>query len=212
MLDVHPPEGKMHGFKDFALHLFTITVGLLIALGLEGCVERIHQHHLRDEADQNLRQEIRDNAKDLATTRTAVEGEKKNLVEVLKFLQARSENKPYDIHQISLNFTTSTLSDASWRTATATGSLNFMDYTRVQQFASAYQEQELFTRLQLETIDNYLQLQSYVAYGFDPNKVTPEEAKSAVPDVRRTLTHLVAMDQVAEVTREAYDKALTGKE
>jgi len=34
MLDVHPPEEKIHGFKDFLLHLFTITVGLLIALAL----------------------------------------------------------------------------------------------------------------------------------------------------------------------------------
>ena len=33
MLDVHPPHGKMHGVGDFFLHLFTITVGLLIALG-----------------------------------------------------------------------------------------------------------------------------------------------------------------------------------
>ena len=39
MLDVHPPHEKMHGFKDFLLHLLTITIGLLIALGLEGCVE-----------------------------------------------------------------------------------------------------------------------------------------------------------------------------
>jgi hypothetical protein len=36
MLDVHPPHEKMHGFKDFLLHLLTITIGLLIALGLEG--------------------------------------------------------------------------------------------------------------------------------------------------------------------------------
>ena len=39
MLDVHPPHEKMHGFKDFLLHLFTITIGLLIALGLEGYAE-----------------------------------------------------------------------------------------------------------------------------------------------------------------------------
>lgn len=211
MLDVHPPNGKMHGIRDFLLHLFTITVGLLIALALEGCVERVHQRHLRDEADRNLMQEIRDNEKDLTTTRTAVVKEKKNLIEVLKFLQARSENKPYDINSISLDFTSSTLSDASWRTATATGSLSFMEYSRVQQFASAYQEQELFTRLELETIDNYLQVQSYAAYGFKPESVSPEEAKDVMPDVRRALIHLVAMDQVGEGVRAAYEGALAGR-
>ena len=47
VLDVHPVHGKMHGFKDFLLHLFTITVGLLIALALEGWVERMHHHEIR---------------------------------------------------------------------------------------------------------------------------------------------------------------------
>ena len=35
------PHEKIHGFKDFLVHLFTITIGLLIALGLEGCAERV---------------------------------------------------------------------------------------------------------------------------------------------------------------------------
>jgi hypothetical protein len=211
MLDVHPPDEKMHGVRDFLSHLFTITVGLLIALALEGCAERWHQHHLRDEADQNLRQELRDNERDLGTTRGAIAAEQKNLINAFKFLQARSQNKPYDIQGITLNFTSSTLSDASWRTATATGALSFMEYGRVQQFASAYQEQELFARLELESIDYYLQLNSYVAYGFDPKTMSSDDAKLAMMDVSRTLSHLTAMDQVGEGLRQAYDKALAGK-
>jgi hypothetical protein len=58
MLDVHAPHEKIHGIRDFLLHLFTITVGLLIALALEGCVERWHHRELRNEADANLRQEL----------------------------------------------------------------------------------------------------------------------------------------------------------
>ncbi len=50
MLDVHPPHEKIHGFRDFLLHLLTITIGLLIALGLEALVERVHQNHLREES------------------------------------------------------------------------------------------------------------------------------------------------------------------
>ena len=46
MLDVHPPHEKVHGFKDFLLHILTITIGLLIALSLEGCVEWRHHRHL----------------------------------------------------------------------------------------------------------------------------------------------------------------------
>ncbi len=58
MLDVHAPHGKVEGWKDFFVHLFTITIGLLIALGLEGCVEWQHHRHLAAESKDALRGEI----------------------------------------------------------------------------------------------------------------------------------------------------------
>ena len=112
MLDVHPPHEKMHGFKDFLLHLLTITIGLLIALGLEG----------------------------------------------------------YDTHQIRLDFTMGDLKSASWKTAAATGALGFMEYDQVQRYSAVYQLQDKYSALQDRTIDEFLQLQSYVIYGFDPKK------------------------------------------
>ena len=211
MLDVHVPEGRMHGIKDFLLHIFTITIGLLIALGLEGCVEKIHQHHLRDEADSNIRQELRYNEHELRSTLDAAVVEQKNLIEVLKFLQAKSEGKSYSIEGIELGFSSSPVSDANWRTATATGALSFMEYKRVEDFAAAYQVQELFNRLEGQTLDEFLQLQSYVAYGFDPDKVLPEDAKAAIPDVRKTLSHVVALQQVGAGLNHAYESALAGK-
>ena len=211
MLDVHPPHDGMHGIKDFLLHIFTITIGLFIALLLESGVEKIHQHHLRDEADSNLRQELRSNQQELQKTVDAAAVEQKNLIEVLKFLQAKSQNQPYDIKSISLGFTIGTLSDANWRTATATGALSFMEYGRVADFASAYQTQELFVRLDTQALDDFLQLQSYVLYGFDPTKVSAETANAAIPEVRRTLSHVVAMQQVGAGLNHAYAEALTGK-
>jgi hypothetical protein len=190
--------------------LFTITIGLLIALALEGCAERIHQHHLRDEADRKLQQEIRDNVADLSKVQNAAATERQSLTEIIKFLQARRENKAYDLKVVTFNFTASTLSDASWRTATATGALSFMEYTRVQQFASVYGEQELFTRLELETLDNYLQLSSHI-FGFDSKTLSSEEAKAALPDVKNTLSHLTAMNGIATNLQLDYQRALEGK-
>jgi hypothetical protein len=51
MLDVHAPHQRMQGIKDFVLHLLTITIGLLIALSLEGCVERHNHRELVREAE-----------------------------------------------------------------------------------------------------------------------------------------------------------------
>ena len=55
MLDVHPPEHGIYGVRDFFLHLLTISVGLLIALGLEASVEAIHHRHERNESQATPR-------------------------------------------------------------------------------------------------------------------------------------------------------------
>jgi hypothetical protein len=57
MLDVHPPHHPTHTWKDFFIHIATIVVGLLIAVGLEQAVERIHQHYELRETREALKRE-----------------------------------------------------------------------------------------------------------------------------------------------------------
>lgn len=37
-MEVHPPHKPIHSVKEFMVHLLAITIGLLIALGLEASV------------------------------------------------------------------------------------------------------------------------------------------------------------------------------
>jgi hypothetical protein len=55
MLDVHPPHEAAHTWKDFFIHIATIVIGLLIAIGLEQTVELIHHAHQRRELREALR-------------------------------------------------------------------------------------------------------------------------------------------------------------
>jgi hypothetical protein len=57
MLDVHPIHKLPHGWKEFLLHIATISVGLLIAIGLEQTVELLHRHHERNRLQEELRSE-----------------------------------------------------------------------------------------------------------------------------------------------------------
>ena len=61
MLDVHPPHQAAHSWKDFLIHIATIVVGLLIAVGLEQGVEILHHRHQRQELQQNLQQDSDEN-------------------------------------------------------------------------------------------------------------------------------------------------------
>ena len=57
MLDVHPPHNPTHNWRDFFIHIATIVIGLLIAIGLEQLVERIHHSNQAREAQESLHRE-----------------------------------------------------------------------------------------------------------------------------------------------------------
>ena len=67
MLDVHPPHAPTHTWKDFLIHIATICVGLLIAIGLEQSVEAIHHRHERDVLVEEMRLEAERNIRLLHT-------------------------------------------------------------------------------------------------------------------------------------------------
>ncbi|MGA8939179.1 MAG: hypothetical protein WB439_08445 [Acidobacteriaceae bacterium] len=57
MIDVHPPHTSIHNWKEFWIHLGTITLGLLIAIGLEQSLEALHRHHQRHVLQHDLHDE-----------------------------------------------------------------------------------------------------------------------------------------------------------
>jgi hypothetical protein len=57
VIDVHAPHGGVHTWKDFWIHLGTITLGLLIAISLEQSVEWLHHLHERHQLEEDLHSE-----------------------------------------------------------------------------------------------------------------------------------------------------------
>ena len=143
MLDVHPPHESIHGWRDFLLHLFTITVGLLVALSLEGCVEWQHHRHLVHEAEASLHREIQSNARNLQATRDDIRKQRADLKHdaiILKSLLATGKLPPHS--SMEINFKIHRFDDVSWRTTQSTGALSYMPYTAAQEFADIYNTQQ----------------------------------------------------------------------
>lgn len=61
MLDVHPAHHAATTRRDFFIHLATIIIGLLIAIGLEQSVEALHRLHQRHALEAALHTECEDN-------------------------------------------------------------------------------------------------------------------------------------------------------
>jgi hypothetical protein len=142
VIDVHDPHEPIHGWRDFFIHLFTITIGLLIALGLEGCVEWQHHRHLVHEAQASLHAEIQNNAKSLPDTIAALHKQQDMLkrdVTVLKYII--KNKKPPQHSSLEVNFSTHTFNNVSWKTAQATTALSYMSYPQAEEYSNIYATQ-----------------------------------------------------------------------
>jgi len=208
MLDVHAPEHGINGTRDFFLHLFTITVGLLIALGLEAGVEALHHRHQRQEAEATIRQELNENRQTLLKMQQNTSTEAANLKKALTFLEDLRAGKKDDPSGIKLGFNVQPLPDAAWRTATTTGAVSYMSYDEAQGFALAYHEQQLYEDTVAAALHEYELLETYVLDGRDPRTLTPEDIATALPDLRRTLADLNAMHDWGRGALGSYDDAL----
>jgi hypothetical protein len=209
MLDVHPPHETIHGFRDFLIHLLTITAGLLIALGLEASVEAMHHRHQRKEADAMIRQEIEDNRKDLMDSSQGLKAEIASMTKVLTALEEiAAGQRPVEdgLQEDDLQFREGPMQDSAWRTANSTGALSYMEYAEVKKFSEAYKEQDQLEAMEVQALNDYLQLVPILSH--HGKEVTPQRAKDALPFARSAMGHLSGLYFIGVGTVTAYDAAL----
>ncbi len=86
-MDIHPPDEPIHSWRDVALHLGIVTVGILIALGLESLVEWRHHQTLANEARENIVSELKDNRAEVNGFLKGVPDSRKQIQAALGFTQ-----------------------------------------------------------------------------------------------------------------------------
>ncbi len=57
-MEIHGPDKAVHSWKDFGIHIAIVTIGILIALSLEGVRETVHEHRLVRDARDTFRVEL----------------------------------------------------------------------------------------------------------------------------------------------------------
>ncbi len=72
MIEVHPPHENVHTWRQFFIHIAAITIGLLIAIGLEQTVVYFHHRHQLQEARRELTAELEENRRVVAKNLDAV--------------------------------------------------------------------------------------------------------------------------------------------
>lgn len=207
MLDVHAPRKPLHGFWEFVLHLFTISVGLLIATQIESCVEWRHHVHLAEEARLSLRAEIEKNRKDLKTAQPAVKEWRQTIDADLQSMQ-RIQQYPNDSKaqhtSLTVRFSGMTLSDTAFRTAESTGALACMPYQEAERYSSIYQAQASLLAFQDKPAEDVAGILGLIAryHWTDKSRITREQASAIAERLGQMQLHLVRGDLPLKVCVE----------
>ncbi len=197
-MDVHAPHQPVHTWRDFAIHLTIVTIGLFIALSLEAFVEYIHHRHLVAEARENIHRELEANhtaaQQDLKYTQDNI-GVVANNIKTLHAIQTAPHGSHYSITN-TIQF--ESFSNAAWHTARDTGALGFMPYAEVQRYSDLYASQDLVDQHVGAIIERNILAQAPFNMGIDPGNFSPAQYLDLLRSNAEIQSELAALTQMIQ--------------
>jgi uncharacterized membrane protein YccC len=197
MLDVHLPHKAIEGFREFFIHLFTITMGLLIATQIESCMEWRHHVHVAEEARASLRAEIQKNLNDLKQLLPGLKKWRDQVdadLAVMERIQEHPEDRKNQHAKWAISFSAVTMSDTAWRTAQSTGALAYMPYEEAERYTEIYQAQDALMALEDKPFEDVAAinglLAKYNSRSSHGSKITREQASALAEKLGAMQMHL----------------------
>jgi hypothetical protein len=210
MLDVHPPNEPVYRWRDFFIHLATITIGLLIALSLEGCVEWQHHRHLVHEAEKGLRGEIKSNAGLLPGVIEDLHREQavlKNDVAVLNRIIANP--RVVNREDMTINYKIRSFNNVSWKTSQTTGALSYMPYAEAHEYSDIYDQQNDIEAAQHQGVrDTVIAIAPFLNLKADDPNPTGDEAARIKNNLEILQGQLIYQESLVAVLADEYKKFL----
>jgi hypothetical protein len=212
MLDVHASHEAVRTWKDFFVHIATIVVGLVIAVGLEQTVEVIHHGHERSELRETLHRESEQILKDSRITTASLLyhrdwlGRRIDQVKAAVWQQLRlAEPAAYSMPRFDYP------DDPLWRSAKISGLVERLGSDEL----NAYSEVELLSVKIDVFYDEWRKAQSkrlqferqYPRHSVDSTDFT----KASPEDLRTYLGLLTAEAEATHILQE-WDRNLQGAE
>jgi hypothetical protein len=207
-VDVHPPQHPILSVKEFMVHLLAITIGLLIALGLEGSVEWLHHRHLANDARENIVQEVRANQADVVRQLSALPAEEKRLDEILSLVDDEQHHRP---HKPLGDFmwTGVLLNDSAWNATSSTGAIAFMDYSEVKGYSQLYAVQKVYGSITDRDLAGRHEMNVFLERMEAPDKPSDAEFEAGKRNILSEKLVVLEFRELDTVLNSIYTKLLS---
>lgn len=214
-MDVHPPHQPIRGWKDFLLHLLTITVGLCIALALEAAVESIHHRHIVREAHENLRREIEknhalyaENARSLKLNRERL---KRDIDQLRDLRDGRKRGNPDPNTELSWAWEWNSFEDSAWRSAHDIGAILYMDTDAVGRYSDVYLQQGYVNATAISITADETKAGAPLHITKDPGKLLPGEIEAMLIATGELDLRIGTLESTMRSLDGFYSTALTNR-
>ena len=208
-MDIHAPEGPTNSFKDFAIHIVIVTIGILIALGLEGVRETIHQHALIRDTRENFRAEL---SLDQNFARLELEntrGMQASLAKIVSDLpELRQHPAQLAARVASIHPSFYFFNSSQWDTALSTGALGLMRVEEINRYSGANFMIHSYSEQEAEAEPLWSGLQAY--FSAYPNP-TPQELGPGIEKLFLFQRRVSTLVHIGEQLKENVDRALKAR-
>jgi hypothetical protein len=189
-MELHAPGGPVRSLKDFLVHIGVVTLGILIALGLEQLVEAHHRSQLAKTAVASFRKELvydQGQVKYMQDQISALQAKIEKAIAQLSSAVAPGVAEPPIVYP---GFSLEVVSTASWDTAVAQA-LNELPFESVARYAQAFGTLRLFAEMERETLSLWKDLRRF---GTDPAAISKDQRAALILELRRYGNALTVVD------------------
>jgi hypothetical protein len=197
MLDVHAPHEYLHTWKSFFIHLATIVIGLLIAVGLEQTVEYFHHRQQVAEIRRSLADERRLNAVIFASACNEFRRYAPILfgsLQTLTYLRTHPGAPPSQWPgRFSFYMLITRFQDSAWKTALQSAALAYMPRAEVRNYSDLYARLQEVSDESLAEFHAVIRAKSFMLQLTDPSTFNSEQSVQAYARVSDAVTSLYLM-------------------
>jgi len=191
-MDVHPPHHAITTWRDFFIHIATIVVGLLIAIGLEQTVEWLHHVHQIREIRHNLHDELTANVASFHRNMHFVRHDRamlENDLRVFQYLQQHPKASPEDLPGVVVwSGAISLTTRSAWDSIQQTEALTLMPEPEVETSRRVYDQLQKFDAIYEELAKTTDKADAYQFLTPDVTKLTPAQIDAEIPLLQECLS------------------------
>jgi hypothetical protein len=206
-MDIHTPEHPILTWKQFFVHILVVSCGILIALGLEGVREAIHNHRLVRETRESVRQEMSGNLDNCKQELSRVTQNSVDLKALVADFPALVKDHPEQVNQRLAEIANPGyffLSN-SWQTALSTGALEHMPTEEVSAYGKSAEAIRIYSGLQMDAEKEEAATKSF--FESHPH-LTPDQAEEGLEHLLLFSHEEYSLAYVAPQLKDAVEKSL----